>query len=197
MSRRNAILLVIGLLLIVAVPPFSWWWEASLVRHMLLQIPLLILAGVLLGAFVAPRPVPGAQSKQTEAAAAVLLAAFCMTFWMLPRWLDAAVGDHGVDAVKIVSLVLLAGVPLGWGWVRLGPVARGFVWFQAISMALVLGWLYAAYPDRLCNSYLVSEQPVLGMAMFGVAAFLGVVGVAIVMIGSGDHTAAAESATAS
>ncbi|MCC7025050.1 MAG: hypothetical protein IT338_19620 [Thermomicrobiales bacterium] len=183
-------LVAAGLLLIAAVPPLAWWWEASLVRHMLMQIPMLVLAGFLLGTLVAPSPDLGVREERAGGIAAVLLATFCVTFWMIPRWLDAAVASHRVDAIKIMTLVLLAGLPLAWGWPRLGPVARGFVWVQAISMAIVLGLLYLTFPNRLCNSYLVNEQAILGIAMLGIAGFLGLAGAVPVLFGANNGSPA-------
>ncbi|MCL4767043.1 MAG: DUF1404 family protein [Hyphomicrobiaceae bacterium] len=182
MMRRYGAALATVLLVIAVVPPLSAWWEASLVRHLLLQVPMLVLAGLIFGSLLARRSrfLPG--SGQMEGVAAVLLAAFCLAFWMLPRWLDAAVADPRVDAAKAGSLVLLAGLPLGWGWSRLRPVARAFIWANAVSMLAAMGVLYLTFPDRLCNNYLASEQPELGRALLGLALVLGLAGAARAML---------------
>lgn len=160
-----------GLLAIAGLPPLAGWWEASMVRHMLVQVPMLVAAGVL----SAPAP-GGARHSPVEGAAAVMVATFALMFWMMPRWLDAAVDSRAVDLAKFATLVLLAGVPLGWGWRRLGPVGRAFVWAQAVSMAGALGILYATFPVRLCTSYLVSEQEALGRLILAAAAALALAG---------------------
>lgn len=171
--RRHCTIASAGLLLIAATPPLAGWWEAGLVRHMLMQIPMLVLSGILLARAVTPRVTPAVPVDNAKGVATVLVAAFCLTFWMLPRWLDAAVADGRVDAAKIGTLVLLAGLPLGWGWPRLGTVAKAFVWSHLIAMFAILGVLYLGFPDRLCNSYLISEQSVLGQAMLGLAVLVG------------------------
>ncbi|WP_347265879.1 hypothetical protein [Paracoccus sp. (in: a-proteobacteria)] len=161
------------LVLIATMPGLAPWWKATLLRHMLGQIPLLILAGVLLAPRVA-RPLPGqGTGQETWAAAALIVAAFCTGFWMLPRWLDAAVTDLRADAAKVATLILLGGLPLGWGWRRLGALARAFVLNQAIGMLLILGIVYLIIPDRLCNSYLLDEQGVLGRALLALAGLAG------------------------
>ncbi len=180
---RIAVSVAVGLLLIAAAPSLARWWEAALLRHMLMQVPMLTLSGVLLGSLITRRSSSKMASEQLEGVAAVLLAAFCLTFWMLPRWLDAAVTNPSVDAAKVGSLVLLAGLPLGWGWPRLGPLARAFIWVHVISMLVALGILYLTFPDRLCNSYLISEQPALGRTMLGLAAILGLAGGARALFG--------------
>lgn len=167
---RYRLAIAAGLLVVAAAPPAAAWWEASMPRHMLGQFPLLVAAGALVASMPTQAVPPG---RHAEAVAAVLLAAFCLAFWMLPRWLDAAVSDGIVDLVKMATLVLLAGLPLGWGWRRLGSVARGFVGLQAVGMLAVLGFLYLTFPDRLCNNYLVSEQAILGALMLSLSGSLG------------------------
>ncbi|MCC7321387.1 MAG: hypothetical protein IT542_10485 [Rubellimicrobium sp.] len=175
----------LGALILAATvpPPLAAWWEAGMVRHMLGQIPLLVLAGVL----IAPRGTgqgPGAGADPL-AIAAVLVAVFCLLFWMIPRWLDAAVGDGRVDAAKIASLVLLAGILPGWAWPRLGLVARAFVWVHVATMFGTLGILYRIAPDRLCTSYLVSEQEGLGFWSLVVAGVMVALGTLAALSGRG------------
>lgn len=166
----------LGLILLAALPPFRGWWEELMVRHMLGQIPLLVAAGVLLApllARLAERLNGRRPATPLSGAALLLVASFCLGFWMLPRWLDAAVNEVGADAAKMLSLVLLAGVPLGLGWPRLGAVGRAFLWNQLVSMLLILGVLYIGFPQRLCNNYLVDEQLLLGWLMLALAAAIG------------------------
>lgn len=106
-----------------------------------------------------------------------------LAFWLLPRWIDAAVADPLVNAAKAVCLVLLAGIPLGCGWRLAGPVLRGLVWANAASMLAVMGWLQLAVPVRLCNSYLIDEQAVLGRMFLLLAATMVLAGLAAAMIG--------------
>ena len=149
-----------------------------MVRHTLGQFPLLVLAGMLL----VPKGLP--RGSQAQAIAAILIAGFCVTFWMIPRWLDAATNQRGVDLVKIATLVLLAGVPIGWGWPRLAPLARGFVWAQLASMFGILGSLYLIAPVRLCNNYLVDEQIMLGCAALAIACVIVLVSLTLALAGT-------------
>lgn len=177
-GTRARVLIAAGLVVLVANPLLIGWWEASMVRHLLGQVPLLILAGVLL-AGVLPARRPGAPTSGTElvhAIAALLVAAICLGFWMLPRWLDAAIGQADVDALKVITLVFFAGLPLGWAWPRLGSLARSIVWAQVVSMFAALGVLYLSFPDRLCNNYLYDEQAVLGTGLLMLAGALMLIG---------------------
>ena len=183
---RRRLGLALALLLLLGAPPLLGWWEASLVRHMLLQIPLLLLAGALVGPLLAPERPSGPGWQQLEGMAAVLAGLFCFAFWMLPRWLDAAVVDPWVDLGKMLSLPILGGLPLGWGWRRLRMVARGFVWAHVVAMFAVLGTHYLAWPERLCNNYLAGEQVALGHASLAVAALLGLGGALPALFGGPD-----------
>ena len=60
---------------------------------------------------------------------------------------------------------LLAGVLLAIGRPALGPIWRGVLKVQMISMLAVFGWLYSVAPVRLCTSYLQSDQEQLGRAL--------------------------------
>ena len=141
--------------------------ETSLIGHMLVQIPLLVACGWLLGhgrgwgGAWNGRGIPG-----------VLLAVFALAFWMIPRWLDAALSDPAWEAAKFVSLPLLVGWPMGLSWPRLPALARGFVWANGLSMLAVVGWLYWAAPVRVCNNYLADQQADFGLSAFAVVAAL-------------------------
>lgn len=177
---RSCALVAVLLLAVAVTPPMARWLEAMLVRHVLVQIPLLVGAGALLASLLVPRP------RGREAAAtipALLLALFTLSFWMLPRWIDAAVGDPLVDALKMSTLTLLAGLPLGWAWPRLPFLAKAFIWANAVSMLGVMGWLYMSAPNRLCNSYLLNEQDALGAWLMGLAVALALAGAGMAFVG--------------
>lgn len=181
MFRRRIVAAVVILLMTVP-PPLAQWWEGAMVRHMLGQYPLLVLAGALL---VPPDGRAGRDAGQAGAVAAILVTVFCISFWMIPRWLDAAVNSYGVDLVKMTTLVLLAGIPAGWAWPRLAPLARAFVLAQLASMFGILGTIYLVAPVRLCNNYLVDEQTILGRSAIIVALGIVIAGLVAALRGRG------------
>lgn len=155
-----------GLLFVaLALAPLRAWLEASMSAHMLVQMPLLALAGFVAAAALPPgwrRTLHRLAGGSLPLALAAMLAS---SYWMLPRALDAALVDPWAETAKFLSLPLLVGAPLALAWERLGSIGRGFVWTNFFSMLAVLGWLYIAAPVRLCNSYLVDEQAVAGWSM--------------------------------
>lgn len=170
--RKPAAVALAAVYLALALPPARAWLEASMVGHMLVQIPLLAALGACAGLLL-PAPRRAALRAALGGPLACLLAAvFASTYWMLPRALDAAVLDPLAALAKFLSLPLLVGLPLALAWERLGLIGRGFIWTNLISMLGFTGWLYLAAPLRVCNTYRVDEQVRVGWWMIGLAVLL-------------------------
>lgn len=174
MTRRRARLLGGLLLLLLAAPPLLRILEASMTAQMLVQIPLLAVAGVLLG-----KSLPEAAASRIEpwnrgGATGVVVITFASACWMLPLSLDAAVVSPAVDLAKFLTVPLLIGVPLALSWPRMSFVLRGVLLFEALATLFRMGWLYLISPLRLCNSYGLSDQQRLGewLLLAGVALLL-------------------------
>ena len=174
-----------GLIAFLALPVGRSLLESSLINHMLVQIPLLALAGWLIGNGLLrdqlknwnDRGIPG-----------LLIALFAMLFWMIPRWLDAALSEPLWEVIKFITVPLLIGLPLGISWPRLSSFARAVVWCNGISMLVVIGWLYVAAPVRVCNNYLVNQQEEFGFTAMLVALGFAVYWIGIAFFGSWNRT---------
>ncbi len=143
--------------------------ESNPVTHVLVQLPLLALAGALL-------PLRLGQGEWNRGGwATLLMAIFAIAFWMLPRSIDAALADPAFEAAKFVTLPLAVGLMLRIGWARAHPLLRGVLKAQALSMLGVMAFLYTHAPVRLCNAYLIEDQARLGCGFLFVA--LGLVAV--------------------
>ena len=145
------------------------------VLHMLVQFPLLGVAGYMLGR--------GFRLRDTWIGAMLVAAIAVLLFWMLPRSLDGAVATWPMLIAKFVTLPLGVGLPFALVWARLNPILRGFLKAEAISMVGVLGFLYTHAPVRICNSYLVDDQIRLGYGFFYAAAGLAICWSVPVLIG--------------
>ena len=170
--RHGRFCVVITLYLLLAIPPARTWLEASMIGHMLLQIPLLTAVGIMSSRLLPERWQNSLLAAAGGAIPCVLTALFASSYWMLPRALDAALTDPLVELAKFLSLPMLVGLPLGLAWKRLRIIGRGFVWTNFISMLAVLGWLYIVAPVRLCNNYLVDQQGRAGWWMVTLALLL-------------------------
>lgn len=169
--------------LALALAPLDGALEATMTGHVMVQIPLLTAAGFLVGRRLEPLLEPWLDRWNAGGIAGMLLVGFTLAFWMIPRWLDAALASPATDAAKHVSLALLAGAPLAWSWNRLHPVARGVVKIEFLAMLFRLGWLYLIAPDRLCNNYLLADQAALGRGLLAAGAALSLVWLAPVFFG--------------
>lgn len=167
--RRHGRFATATLYVLLATPAARAWMEATMTGHMLVQIPLLAVIGAAASRLLPERVQTLLLARVGGAIPCVLLASFASGYWMLPRALDAALSNPWIEAAKFFSLPLLVGLPLGLAWKQLEVIGRGFVWSNAISMLLVLGWLYITAPVRVCNNYLADQQESAGWWMVKLA----------------------------
>ena len=167
---KYPVLLGLGLFIAVTVPPVAARLEANLVWHVLLQLPMLILAGWLAARGLPARLLTALDRYNEYGIPGILIVTFVGLCWMIPRVLDAALQLPMVALAKYVSIPLLVGAPLALSWPRMHAIARGFVWIELLAMLVRLGWLYLAAPTRLCNNYSLSDQILLGKLLLIIAA---------------------------
>ncbi len=139
--------------------------ESRMTTHMAVLLPGLALAGYLCGVHLRTLVAPVSQRWNAGGIFGLVAALFTAAFWMLPRALDESLRNPSMEIVKLISIPLLAGVLLAISWPALGPIWRGVLKVQTISMLAALGWLYSVAPVRLCTSYLQSDQEQLGRAL--------------------------------
>lgn len=171
----------LGLILLLSLPVSRTWLESSLIMHMLVQIPLLALAGWMLGTGLFKNRL---LSWNERGIPGLLIALFALLFWMIPRWLDAALSEPLWEVIKFITVPMLIGVPLGISWLRMSGFARAVVWTNGISMLVVLGWLYVAAPVRVCNNYLVNQQEEFGYVAMLLALFIAICWIGLLFFGS-------------
>ena len=157
----------------LALPPAREWLEATMVGHMLVQLPLVALCGFAFGRTLLGVPqdrgagciVAALQRCNRYGATGLIAASFAMLLWMLPRTLDAARLDYGVDALKLASIFILVGIAVAWSWPQCPALARAVVHVEAVATLIRFGWAYLAADQRLCASYLLDDQRRLGAAL--------------------------------
>ncbi|WP_010283398.1 hypothetical protein [Bacillus timonensis] len=171
MYRYRNIFIGLLLLLFVSVPYVRSMLEASMVGTMLVQYPLLVGSGYFLAKGLPKKLQTPCHYFNENGIAGIIMTISVVGFWILPRSIDAALNEPGMEIAKYLSLPFLAGVFLFYSWQLLGPISKAFIWANLISMIFVMSWLYTVSPSRLCNNYLVTAQQQLGKAMF----LLGVV----------------------
>jgi hypothetical protein len=152
----------IVLFALLAVPLSRQWLESHMAGHMLVQIPLLAVSGYWLAGAIPQAAVETLRPWNRFGITGALVAIVTALFWMLPRNLDATIDSGTFEVFKFASLPLLVGVPLRLSWRSLTAIGRGLIWSNFVAMLWVLAWLYLAAPVRVCNSYLLNEQALVG-----------------------------------
>lgn len=159
-------------------PPLLHAVESRMVTHMLVEWPLLLLAGMSLR-WLLHRT---ARLRQLDAALALIdwrgwtsatLLLCVSVYWMIPSSLDAALLAPWLNVTKIASW-WFAGLLLGDGLRRMEPEVLLFMVGNIAWMTATAGLLYIEAPERLCVNYLIGEQRIAGggLVALSVAALL-------------------------
>lgn len=154
--------------LALALPPVRHALEATMTLQMLVQIPLLALAGYRLRPLLPQRVTNSLAAWNRGGVSGLLLVSLTAMIWMLPRTMDAALGVPWVEMAKFITVPLLVGLPLTISWPCTGFVVRGVFLAEVIATAFRLGWLYLVSPQRLCSNYLLGDQQRLGECMLAI-----------------------------
>ncbi len=165
------VLAALALLALLLVPALRQWLTASMWRHMLLQFPLWMLAGVLLVAGLPPGVRVRLARWNAHGISGLVGAGAVLAVLMVPRVLDLALVFPFIEATKCAAL-LLAGAALRLSWRPAGLVVQGFFLANVLPMTAVVGQLYIDSPLRLCNAYRLEDQTRLGQWLVTTSALL-------------------------
>ena len=190
--RLPAALALAGLL---ALPGMRHFLEASMTRHMLVQFPLLALAGFCLAGALPQSFVARLDRWNGYGISGLSATALALGLLMIPRLLDLALVDGRVELAKWLAL-LLSGAALRLSWRPAGLLVQGFFLGNVLPMTAVVGYLFESSPVRVCNAYLLDDQERLGQRMLWITALTGLVWFASLVRTLMQREAAAESAEA-
>lgn len=170
-SRGIQALLAAALLCLLAWPAARQALEASMTRHMLVQYPLLMLAGWLLAAALPGRWQLRLNRWNAHGISGLFATALALAMLMIPRVLDLALVDGRIELLKWLAL-LACGAALRLSWRPAGLLVQGFFLGNVLPMMAVVGNLYETSPVRVCNAYLLDDQARLGRMLVWVAAVI-------------------------
>lgn len=153
-----------GLLLFIflAAPPVARFMESIMVVHMHMQMPMLVIAGMLMAKFIQDRFPAFSEKWNANGVPGALLFFIIVLYWTMPRTMDEALGETAVEIFKFISLPFLAGIALRDSWKKLKPIGKNLILIGFIVMYFGMGLLYIISPVQLCNNYLIIEQLTLG-----------------------------------
>ena len=162
---------IYGLLLFVFLmfPPITALFESIMSIHMHMQMPLLLVVGMLMTPLL-QKKFPGFFKKwNSNGVPGLILFLIIVLYWMIPRAMDEALAIQAVEVFKFISWPFLAGVPLRDSWKKLGSLGKNFIY---VSVSIIYGsmaWVYILSPVQLCNNYLIVEQRALGWGFLIIA----------------------------
>ena len=146
---------------LLATPVARNLLEQSMLTHMLVQMPLLVLCGAWVTSYITNKF--NLHLDYHYALPLLIIALTTAMFWMLPRNLDASLEHVFFEIFKFISLPIFLGATFVLGWKNSGTLTKYFFITNLISMLVVLAWLYIEAPIRLCNYYLIDEQKLVGV----------------------------------
>ena len=166
----------LGLLAVLVFWPGRNFLESSMVRHMLVQYPLLMLCGALLAGGLSAALADRALVQEVPASSwnaygmtGLFGTALGLAVLMIPRVLDLALVNPWVEFLKMTILVA-SGAAVYLSWRPAGWLVQGFFLGQVLPMMAVAGTLYESSPTRVCNAYLLDDQVLLGQLLVWIAA---------------------------
>lgn len=183
MSGRQVAITAAMLWLVMLTPPMRAWLESSMTVHMLVQLPLLFMIGFCWGwawrqapaGSVAARALANMMRANRWGATGLIVAAFTMTLWMLPRLLDGARLDLSFDLAKFVTVSVLGGLAVSISWRATPAIVRAVIHLEVVATFLRFGWGYLATEQRLCLVYLIGDQQRTGRALLLIGVIYAIV----------------------
>ncbi|GAA0449257.1 hypothetical protein GCM10008934_42280 [Virgibacillus salarius] len=152
----------LGLYIFMMLPPVITLFESIMVVHMHMQMPLLVIIGMMFTPYL-KKKFPGFfEACNQNGIPGIVLFLIIMSYWMLPRAMDEALTLPLVEIFKFISLPFLAGVPLRDSWQKLMKFEKNSVYIFFSVLSGIMAWIYIASPTQLCNNYLETEQRALG-----------------------------------
>jgi hypothetical protein len=155
---------IYGLILYIflMLPPVISISESIMVLHMHMQMPLLVIVGMLFTPFLRERFSSFFTKWNENGIPGVLLFLIIIIYWMIPRAMDEAIANPVVEMFKFISLPFLAGIPLRESWRKLTKWGKNLTLISISILFTAVALLYIVAPLQLCNNYLVAEQKALG-----------------------------------
>jgi hypothetical protein len=166
--------LAVSLLAIsLSVPPLRSLIEQGMFWHMVVQMPLLILAGWLtMAAWQRRSAHPFGASWNVYGLNGFFLTFLILAYWMLPSAIDRAVVLPEADGLKLLTL-FTAGALSKHAFDRSPSVLQLFFVALTVSMLIWLGVYFVTTELRLCNAYSLASQVSTGWGLIGLGIATG------------------------
>jgi hypothetical protein len=133
------------------------WLEADMARHMLVELPLLLLVGIAASVAIPERANTWLMSCNRSGAAGLAFISAVVTYWMVPVVIDQSLTSVPAACAKYACFVV-AGILLRAS-IRAAPLAlQAFFVGNWVWMLATIGLLYQNSTQRFCVNYLLARQ---------------------------------------
>lgn len=177
----------------ISRPSFQvWWWLTAgfltvavgaspvltqlMSLHMLVQIPMLLMAGLFAEqAYRLRRRDAEVQnftghlwSMNEYGVPGLIWVSLVSMIWMIPKALDDALVDWRIAGFKYIGMPV-SGWLLGASIRRAPTIVKLFFLGNFCWMSAIAGIIYLEQPARLCNAYLLDDQDWTGRGLIALA----------------------------
>jgi len=153
------------------------WLEADMARHMLIELPLLVLTGIVAARAFPERATVWLMGCNRSGIAGLTFVSLTAAYWMIPVVLDQSLASVPAAAAKYASF-FVAGVLLPISC-RAAPLAlQAFFVGNWIWMFATIGLLYQNPSQQFCVNYLLAGQWNAGEGLVAAAVAVAVLWVA-------------------
>jgi hypothetical protein len=166
LGRRPALLAVV--LTGAAILLFRSWLEADMARHMLIEFPLLLVAGLVIAKALPERTVALIMRYNHLGLAGLIFVSLTTAYWMIPVALDQALSSGPAAAAKYATF-LAAGMLLPVSFQAAPLAMQAFFVGNWVWMTATVGLLYQSTPQQLCVNYLIGTQLSTGEGLIAAA----------------------------
>lgn len=173
--RFTALRATAAIPLMLLLPQLRQLLESRMLLHMTVELPLLLLSGVVASSLASNRSRLGRLYDELDVhglLGAALVAGMSL-FWMLPVSLDVSLLSTPLRLAKYAGW-WIAGLALWRTWPRLDDESLVFFAGNMSWMLATAGLLYQASDARLCVNYLLDDQLMAGRALVFAAVLLGI-----------------------
>ena len=151
-----------------AILLFRRWLEADMARHMLIEFPLLLVAGVGTAKALPEPAVARVMRANQFGLAGFTFVSLTAAYWMIPAALDQALLSGPAAAAKYTGF-LAAGMLLPVSFQAAPLAMQAFFVGNWVWMTATVGLLYQNSPQQLCVNYLIGTQLSTGEGLVAAA----------------------------
>ncbi|MGO4477956.1 hypothetical protein AB4Z32_17045 [Massilia sp. 2TAF26] len=163
-SEKRQLIVGSGALILAAIT--HNWLEASMARHMLVQLPALFIAGWLM--FGHTNLIKFFAKIDAHGLTSFVFILSVSSYWMIPRALELSIRSSSYETAKFITIIF-AGALTPSALKRANQIVQLFFLGNFCAMAAIFGLLYQDQFKQLCNAYTVDDQALAGVGLVIIA----------------------------